>query len=820
MQDTNLKNSSSPAAIDPLTAALRRLDMRLADQVEFLLNPIDGNQRANVFEQAKSSTLECLKSKLLPAENKSKNFSWALAGIHLKALFYIPIRAFRGPPARLWPAVDKLWIFHSSGTTSGVEGKSLSGYSPEGLSWYRAASIATFFGVLERCFPSKRDDLLSICAVSLIPTPTEWPDSSLAKMVAWFAEIWSTHYTNPDDPVHVKNSIAQASKSGAPIYVFGTAFHFVNLLESGATFSLPSGSIVIETGGTKGRSRSVTREELYELIGTGFGVAPSQIISEYGMCELASQAWDLVDPLFASEPNQGSRGDPKNLVTHLSNRSFKFPWWVSVAVMNTPSNDLAEGEGALTIYDPLRIDVGDVAIQTEDLANLLNQSFQLRGRVPRAALKGCSLRILDAAAPDTSTHVRTASKAEGKVAAQDFAQLEKNSRSAHKWITDLLANKESLARLTLELGSEILALDALLDLRSGFPLNFDKFRDAALDTHSKTQKSGSEISQHWLMIPPSSHSLAFIHPLTQAFALGLSVRIRLPSIHALHPEKTFLALAVNLAQAAGFDLTTLDVSWRLGREDLLDGEKILVFGDDETCKFMTSFAPGRVSAFGNLVSLTVVNAGKDCESGNDPTASGDFSSQTSIASIVRDQLSLAQRGCLSSRAIITIGGDPRQLGERLATAIRADLFVAPPPNGDVVARAIEEVRLMQNGFTIFAPKNDSRSANIIKPSSLTIATKSCRLDSLAQDLTTGLGNLDLVITVFILPEFTAQMDIICATSKVLPLKVVSLGEKLFAGLSEIKNRDDFPKDIQAVKLGTLGAPPFDGLHMGRGFFAT
>ncbi len=58
---------------------------------------------------------------------------------------------------------------------------------------------------------------------------------------------------------------------------------------------MPEGSIVIETGGTKGKTRSVTREELYTLISNCFSVDRNHIVSEYGMCELASQAYDFVE---------------------------------------------------------------------------------------------------------------------------------------------------------------------------------------------------------------------------------------------------------------------------------------------------------------------------------------------------------------------------------------------------------------------------------------------------------------------------------------------------------------------------------------------
>ena len=73
--------------------------------------------------------------------------------------------------------------------------------------------------------------------------------------------------------------------------LFGTAFAFVQLFD-GTRHSLgqlPPGSLVIETGGFKGRTREVPREELYALFGSRLGVPLENCHSEYGMSEMASQ---------------------------------------------------------------------------------------------------------------------------------------------------------------------------------------------------------------------------------------------------------------------------------------------------------------------------------------------------------------------------------------------------------------------------------------------------------------------------------------------------------------------------------------------------
>ena len=77
----------------------------------------------------------------------------------------------------------------------------------------------------------------------------------------------------------------------------GTAFSFVHLLdylvEQDLRFELPAGSRVMETGGYKNRSRSMPKAELHALITERLGIPPENIVCEYGMSELSSQAYDV-----------------------------------------------------------------------------------------------------------------------------------------------------------------------------------------------------------------------------------------------------------------------------------------------------------------------------------------------------------------------------------------------------------------------------------------------------------------------------------------------------------------------------------------------
>ena len=77
--------------------------------------------------------------------------------------------------------------------------------------------------------------------------------------------------------------------------MLGTAFSFVHLLdylaENNLRFQLPESSRVMETGGYKNRSRTMPKAELHALITKQLGVPRENIICEYGMSELSSQAY-------------------------------------------------------------------------------------------------------------------------------------------------------------------------------------------------------------------------------------------------------------------------------------------------------------------------------------------------------------------------------------------------------------------------------------------------------------------------------------------------------------------------------------------------
>jgi hypothetical protein len=166
------------------------------------------------------------------------------------------------------------------------------------------------------------------------------------------------------------------------LFLLGTAFNFVHLLdhltERRQSYELPAGSRVLETGGYKGRSRSMPKETLHGLLAGRLGVPADRIVCEYGMSELSSQAYD-------------SAIGPSRITFHAS-RVFHFPPWARARIVSPETGrEVAEGEtGLIQVFD-LANAWSVLAIQTEDLGVRRGRGFELLGRATAAEPRGCSL---------------------------------------------------------------------------------------------------------------------------------------------------------------------------------------------------------------------------------------------------------------------------------------------------------------------------------------------------------------------------------------------------------------------------------------------
>jgi hypothetical protein len=292
----------------------------------------------------------------------------------------LPVSAFKEFDVSSIPAAERRQVFHSSGTTGHVPSRHF--HHARSIAIYEASLLAWF----KRCFLGGRSEPMRLVFL----TPEHAPHSSLVHMFqtvrqhlgaadSVFVGRLETDGSWSLDSERAFAVLQAAVEAKQAIGVLGTAFSFVHLLEAlqagGRRFLLPAGSRVMETGGYKGRSREMPKAQLRGMISSFLGVPESEIIAEYGMSELSSQAYDRVN------------ADNSGL--------FVFPPWVRAQVVSAETGGPAEEgkTGLLRVFDLANI-WSVMAVQTEDLVVAHSGGFNVLGRAAASAPRGCSLRAV------------------------------------------------------------------------------------------------------------------------------------------------------------------------------------------------------------------------------------------------------------------------------------------------------------------------------------------------------------------------------------------------------------------------------------------
>lgn len=294
----------------------------------------------------------------------------------------VPSRSFKDLPLYCGDPATAERVFRTSGTTRrGLSGR----HYVRDLSIYRASLLSAAGPKL--AIGSHEHKRTNIRVLALIPHPRVKTDSSLAYMVGCWADVWDRSggrfFADAEwriDGPGLDRALAEATTEGDPVLVVGTAFSFVHWLDAsaGTRPALPEGSIAVETGGFKGRSRTVERNELYGAISGGLGIPQSRIVNEYGMTELLSQFYEPV--LEGTGP-----ADPMR-------RWHVGPPWVRTTVMDPRTLEpVPDGEpGLLCHLDLANLD-SVCRVLTEDRGVAVKNGFRLLGRAEGAEPRGCSL---------------------------------------------------------------------------------------------------------------------------------------------------------------------------------------------------------------------------------------------------------------------------------------------------------------------------------------------------------------------------------------------------------------------------------------------
>ena len=271
---------------------------------------------------------------------------------------FLPIQFFK--TKKVLSSLDKVEeIFTSSGTTGSITSK----HFVTDINLYKESYLKGFLH-----FYGNIEDYV---VLALLPNYLERKGSSLVFMVDDLIikskNIESGFYLNNLEELAKK--LIELNQKGQKVLLIGVSFALLDLIEQ-QQFNLKN-TIIMETGGMKGRRKELVREELHNTLKKGFGV--DEIHSEYGMTELLSQGY--------------SKG----------NGVFNCPPWMKILTRDT--------EDALTIQAKEKnggINVIDLAnynscsfIATQDLGKVYkNQTFEIIGRFDSSDIRGCNLMVL------------------------------------------------------------------------------------------------------------------------------------------------------------------------------------------------------------------------------------------------------------------------------------------------------------------------------------------------------------------------------------------------------------------------------------------
>ncbi len=258
---------------------------------------------------------------------------------------------------------EPLAVFESSGTT----GTTASKHFVKNIALYKKSFITAFnkfYGSAE-----------NYCILGLLPSYIERGNSSLVMMVDELIQqsnnTLSGFYLHDHEKLH--STILHNELIKQPTLLIGVTYALLDFAEK-YPMQLRN-TIVMETGGMKGRRKEWIRKEVHEQLQMQLGI--SSVHSEYGMTELLSQAYSKGDGFFHCPSWMKvlirSEDDPMEIANNDSNKSLA---------------------GVLNIIDLANL-YSCSFIATEDTGRLhSNGSFEVLGRMDNSDIRGCSLMVL------------------------------------------------------------------------------------------------------------------------------------------------------------------------------------------------------------------------------------------------------------------------------------------------------------------------------------------------------------------------------------------------------------------------------------------
>lgn len=294
---------------------------------------------------------------------------------HWADLPAIPIGGFKEADLGCEPEAPPAAVFRSSGTT----GARRSEHRHPTLDVYDASAATNWAA---HVLP----DGARLPLLVLNPPREALPDSSLAHylslMVERFGDAGSGHVVGPQglESERLLEALREFEAAGRPVGLLGATFAFVHLLDglvaSGTRLRLPDGSRVMDTGGVKGRTREVSRDEMEEALAFRLGVGPDRLVNMYGLTEHATQFLDGT----LRRPDRRQVKEP--------------PPWSRTRVLDRETlAPVPSGTVGLLCHTDLANRASVCTVLTEDLGVEREGGFELVGRAPGTEARGCSIAM-------------------------------------------------------------------------------------------------------------------------------------------------------------------------------------------------------------------------------------------------------------------------------------------------------------------------------------------------------------------------------------------------------------------------------------------
>ncbi|MBA2498907.1 MAG: acyl transferase [Chitinophagaceae bacterium] len=270
---------------------------------------------------------------------------------------FLPIQFFKSHDIKSSTFIPEI-VFESSGTTQTVNSRHL----VRNIDLYEESFLIGF----EQMYGPVRD----FCILGLLPSYLERGNSSLVYMVAKLVNF-SEHpesgfYLYNEEALAIKLALLESRQQKT--LLIGVAYALLDFAEK---FPMHlSSTIIMETGGMKGRKREMIRDEVHSELMNAFGVL--SIHAEYGMTELLSQAYSKGNGLYRS------------------------PAWMKFIIReeDDPLTIHLTGTGVLNVIDLANI-YSCAFIATDDAGKVYDDgSFEVLGRTDGSDLRGCSLMVL------------------------------------------------------------------------------------------------------------------------------------------------------------------------------------------------------------------------------------------------------------------------------------------------------------------------------------------------------------------------------------------------------------------------------------------